>query len=111
MLYINTSWLLKSFKIGGKIITPPTNQNYTLNFLKYNRAKGIDDCNNITWSCEVTNHKIKFSPIGGTKLGCNDNSINKLFENALLFSENFIPDEENLVRNNGGSSNFFLLNN
>lgn len=51
--------------------------------LQTNKMTGSDGCNNIMSNIEVKGNRIKFSSFAGTKMACNNNSVEKIFNELL----------------------------
>lgn len=81
---MNTLWTLESFNVDGKIIKPPKDQCYTIQFKDDSTVLGKNDCNDIVGIYTLeTGGKINFTKLGTTFANCGDKSMFREYYSAL----------------------------
>ena len=81
---LNDVWELESVNDKVQSVKDFNKGLPTLEFnLQTNKVSGSDGCNNIMSSIEVKGNRIKFAAFAGTKIACNNNSVEKIFNELL----------------------------
>lgn len=82
--FVTTLWVLESFNISGKIIKPPEDQVYNIQFKNDSTFSGRNDCNDIHGSyITKQNGVIYINARGTTFIYCGDQSKDKDYYSAI----------------------------
>ena len=81
---LNDSWVLESINNETQTAVDFEKGLPKLEFnLQTNNMNGSDGCNNIRSNIEVKGNRIKFSPFMSTKMACNKNKAERVFNELL----------------------------
>ena len=82
--HLNDIWVLES---ANNILQSAADFSKGLPVLEFNlqinKMNGSDGCNNISSDIEIRGNRIKFSSFTGTGMGCNNNKVEKIFNEML----------------------------
>lgn len=81
---LNDSWILESVNNKIQSASDFTKGLPRMEFsLLSNKMNGSDGCNNINATIEVKGNRIKFSPLAGTRMACNNNVVEKIISTMI----------------------------
>ena len=91
---LNTFWKLESFETDGKIVVPPKDQIYNIQFYADYTLSGRSDCNEILGGFKLKSNYITIDSLMTTEMYCGDTSLGDKYFTALHESETYqIPQD------------------